>query len=113
MRRSDWDATSWETQMVRAEIDLKAVTPAFIHVEPRGVAEFRVSSLRGMLRYWTRALWGAHASNLQELFKRESDLWGRTDRSSRVRIWSKNGLPKSDASSSLLPHYRDQRASRS
>lgn len=91
--------------MVRAEIDLKAVTPAFIHAEDGGTAEFRVPSLRGVLRYWTRALWGAHEQNPEALFKEESKLWGRTDQPSRVRIWSKTVPPISRTTSFLLPHY--------
>jgi CRISPR type III-B/RAMP module RAMP protein Cmr1 len=96
--------------MEKATIEFKAVTPAFIHREPGGEAEFRIPSLRGVLRFWTRAVYGPFR-DLQRLFEEEAKLWGKTDRASRVRLWIEGETPKENKEFPLLPHYTGKQAS--
>lgn len=37
----------------------------------------RAASVRGHLRFWWRALYASHCANAEELYERESALWGR------------------------------------
>lgn len=93
-------------------VHLQTSTKAFIHgaaireaqkkAPDDNALEFRVASLRGVLRYWTRALVGPACAKPEQVFERESDLWGNTERASRVRISAQPGL--SPKSSVLLPH---------
>jgi CRISPR type III-B/RAMP module RAMP protein Cmr1 len=92
--------------MEKATIEFKAVTPAFIHRESSGEAEFRIPSLRGVLRFWTRAVYGPFR-DLQRLFEEEAELWGKTDRASPVRLWIEGETLKNNDNDKfpLLPHY--------
>ncbi|GFP41767.1 hypothetical protein HKBW3C_00893 [Candidatus Hakubella thermalkaliphila] len=71
--------------MVEVPVTLKFVTPAFIAGQDnRNSSEFRVPSLKGLLRFWWRAF---HAYlTTQELFKAESDIFGDTEQRAKVSI---------------------------
>ncbi len=72
---------------MHASITLELVTPAFIGgAEPRGKPEFRIPSLRGALRYWWRALFGAGVEDWTTLLQKESELFGSTDKASAVQL---------------------------
>lgn len=98
--------------MKSTTVHLETSTTAFIHgaairesskkTPDDNALEFRVASLRGVLRYWTRALVGPVCQNADQVFERESNLWGSTKRASRVRISAQPSL--SPKSSLLLPH---------
>ncbi|HYS38366.1 MAG TPA: RAMP superfamily CRISPR-associated protein [Pseudonocardiaceae bacterium] len=61
-----------------ADLTLNLVTPTFLGVPPGLDGQlFPVGSLRGVLRYWLRALVGAHVGNgLGELARAESEVFG-------------------------------------
>nr|WP_321500827.1 type III-B CRISPR module RAMP protein Cmr1 [uncultured Dethiosulfovibrio sp.] len=47
----------------------------------------RGTAIRGHLRFWWRATCGRKFSSSQELYHRESQIWGDTEKASSVRIW--------------------------
>ncbi|NCC97759.1 MAG: type III-B CRISPR module RAMP protein Cmr1, partial [Synergistales bacterium] len=47
----------------------------------------RGTAIRGHLRFWWRATCGREFSSSQELYHRESQIWGDTEKASPVRIW--------------------------
>ncbi|HXG59808.1 MAG TPA: type III-B CRISPR module RAMP protein Cmr1 [Planctomycetota bacterium] len=104
--------------MGKATIEFKTVTPAFIHREPpgkaerepRGEAEFRIPSLRGVLRFWTRAVYGPFFGNPKELFRKESELWGKTEWASRVRLRVDGVTPEETRQHPLLPHSPERKS---
>lgn len=49
-------------------------------------AEIRAASLRGLMRYWERALVGGIESTLNKVQEREQSLFGSTDRGSEVIV---------------------------
>jgi hypothetical protein len=70
-------------------------TPCFLGQDPPDLERdnelhkrsFPVASLRGVLRYWFRALVGAHLDNTDDLYRVESQVFGRA---------GKRGQPDSD-----------------
>lgn len=65
--------------MQRISISLETVTPMFLGgSEPRGTPELRPASFRGALRFWLRALLGAHLgdSALDALRAEETKVFG-------------------------------------
>jgi CRISPR-associated protein Cmr1 len=59
------------------EITYKVVTPLFCGGARGDVAEVRVPSVKGVLRWWWRALaWSRHGDDLDELHGREASLFG-------------------------------------
>lgn len=67
------------------QVVLKFVTPAFIAgYDNRNSAEFRISSLKGLLRFWWRAY--QNFSDTTELYDNESRIFGNTERRSKVSI---------------------------
>ncbi len=81
----------------RILLKLETVTPLFLGgADPRGAPELRAASVRGALRFWLRALLGGAIgdSNLDELRKAESAVFGSTDTGTspvvvRVRVEGK------------------------
>lgn len=79
--------------MYEAVFELETVTPLFMRGADQGKAEFRSASVKGVLRWWFRAL--AHAvllGNVDEneaismIKDRESELFGSTGRKSKVLV---------------------------
>lgn len=52
----------------------------------RGDPELRASSIRGILRYWLRAVLGSKGLNPTQLYKEESEILGNTEQGSRVNL---------------------------
>jgi CRISPR type III-B/RAMP module RAMP protein Cmr1 len=52
----------------------------------RAEPELRASSLRGILRYWLRAVIGAHTRAVSQVYAQESAILGSTDMGSRVNM---------------------------
>jgi CRISPR-associated protein Cmr1 len=71
-------------------VKLQTITPMFGgSAETRQVDPnhpIRAASVRGHLRFWWRATVGAQCSTLQELFDKESELWGNTKKHGKVRV---------------------------
>jgi len=70
------------------QVTLETVTPLFLGgSNPRGEPELRAASFRGALRFWFRALLGGVLGNRpEEIFKRESEVFGGTDYASPVVV---------------------------
>lgn len=68
-------------------LTLEALTPLFLSGADQEDAEIRVPSLRGVMRYWFRAMMGGIlGGNVQEIRKYESKVWGETQQASQVSI---------------------------
>lgn len=52
----------------------------------RAEPELRASSIRGMLRYWLRAVLGAQYPSSSAVYEKESAILGSTETGSRVRV---------------------------
>lgn len=74
---------------------IKIVTPVLGGGYENGSSDtltpVRSSAIRGMLRWWWRATMGAACKDSLELHARESDIWGATDRQSKVFLEVTNG----------------------
>jgi CRISPR-associated protein Cmr1 len=83
----------------------RVLTPMFLGgSDPDDDPEFRPPSLRGMLRYWYRALLGARGvSDHESLLEKAGEVFGTTNKASpiRVRITS-DGKPDTNAPAELL-----------
>ncbi|MBD2843610.1 type III-B CRISPR module RAMP protein Cmr1 [Paenibacillus sp. IB182496] len=92
--------------VVTQTYNLKLLTPAAIHgAKPKEKAEFRVTSLRGVLRYWWRA--SSAALELKNLKDQESCYFGGIDRESGGKSSIRFQLQQhvnSLVQSELLPH---------
>jgi len=55
----------------------------------------RPSSVRGHLRFWWRATRGSQIETTEELYRRESEIFGNTETPSRVKIWVTSECPTS------------------
>lgn len=72
-----------------AKITLEAITPLFLGgADPAGLPEMRAASVRGLLRFWWRALAGGAlgSANLRALHKAETDVFGSTDSASPIVV---------------------------
>jgi CRISPR-associated protein Cmr1 len=68
--------------------------------------ELRAQSIRGQLRYWLRAIIGAQTDRLNEVWDRESAVFGSAGQGSvvSVRVFAPLGRPLKTASVPMLPH---------
>jgi len=84
---------SWTTLTLRVE------TPLFGGDDPqsdRTGSPIRVPSIRGVLRYWFRAVAGAHGiTDKEPLWKEERAVFGSTDHPSPIRLRISEGPPAS------------------
>ena len=70
---------------------MEVITPLFLSGAKQQEVELRPTSIRGMLRYWYRALLGGIGiTDIKKLKELESKLWGKEDRGSAVGIKVKN-----------------------
>ena len=73
--------------MREIEIKIEFITPAFIGgVDNKNISEFRISSLKGLLRFWWRVY--QQYNSEEELYKKESQIFGDTDHKSTFSISS-------------------------
>ncbi|KUJ95953.1 MAG: CRISPR-associated protein TM1795 family protein [Desulfonauticus sp. 38_4375] len=66
----------------KKEYNIEVVTPMFLGGAEINKAELRVPSIKGMLRFWWRATCGIE--DIEELYEKESELFGNTDIKSNV-----------------------------
>jgi len=83
MARSLPDAPKWDEPKPAGKqitLHLKTITPMFGGgFEPREtdpISPVRAAAIRGHLRFWWRALYGAAFENAEQLFAAEEKLWG-------------------------------------
>jgi len=69
---------------------VRVLTPLFLSGNDQTTAEVRGPSMRGLMRYWYRALIGgiigAHRQTLPQVKAAEADLFGATDKGSAVAV---------------------------
>ncbi len=66
---------------------LKVLTPMFMGgADPRGEPELRAASIRGAMRFWFRVIAGAVTSDPREVYKLESEVFGNTEKRSKVVV---------------------------
>lgn len=93
--------------LAELKLTLQAASPWFLFgANPRRQPELRAASIRGQLRYWLRALIGAQTTNLSELWKQETAVFGSTGNASPVSVYI---LPQKVKESdvlkvNMLPH---------
>ncbi|HVB61436.1 MAG TPA: type III-B CRISPR module RAMP protein Cmr1, partial [Ktedonobacteraceae bacterium] len=70
--------------------DVETITPLFLAGADQETAELRAPSFRGVMRYWLRALVGGmvgtDAKGLESVKKKETEVFGATDRGSTIAI---------------------------
>lgn len=69
----------------RREFEVKVITPLFLGGADPKKAELRPMSIKGMLRFWWRALYGTN--NLRDMKERESELFGSTEQKSSFSLY--------------------------
>jgi len=73
--------------MYEATFDLEAITPIFMRGADQRKAEIRASSIKGLMRWWFRALAGNYFGNdVAGLKRSEEYVFGSTKRRSRVVV---------------------------
>jgi len=73
--------------MHEAKIRLKAISPLFMRGADQGKAEFRSASVKGVMRWWFRALAGNYLASIDELREIEGSFFGSAGgRKSRVLV---------------------------
>jgi len=80
--------------MEKLTLTLETITPLFLSGNDQNAVEFRAASIRGQLRYWYRALLGGvltpyysqQGDLVKEIHEREREIFGTTDRGSRVFV---------------------------
>lgn len=68
------------------ECRVDIISPMFISGTDKNAPELRAPSVRGQLRYWLRALLGAHISQPRQLWDAESQVFGSTAQGSQVLV---------------------------
>ena len=82
------------------QFDVEVVTPMFLGGANTTDAELRVSSIKGMLRFWRRATCGIES--LDEMKQEEAKIFGSTDQKASFSM-SLEGLNNTKAINSNLP----------
>jgi len=70
----------------KVDFEIEVVTPMFMGGAEKENAEFRASSLKGVLRYWWRIANGYNYNSSKEMYKEESRIFGNTDSASCFKI---------------------------
>lgn len=72
------------------DYEIELITPMFgggvVGGQPDPSFPIRGTSIRGHLQFWWRATAGARFQNAHELFERQKEVWGSTDRASPVEV---------------------------
>lgn len=91
--------------MTQIEATFRVATPMFCGgAAPESNAELRLSSFKGVLRFWWRALaWSRLSGDLERIHKEESDLFGSADGGqSRVLMRLRTKAPRQIVKRKLL-----------
>lgn len=70
----------------KLEFECEVITPMFLSGANQNECELRPASIKGALRFWWRAICGINYGDLEELKKAESDLFGSTEKKSKLKI---------------------------
>ncbi len=77
----------------RSVIKLKTITPLFMYGATDQRAEIRAASIKGIMRWWWRAV--KAYNNTEKLFNKESEIFGFADSGAskvRLEIWPSYGV---------------------
>ncbi len=81
--------------MYRAEFTLEAVTPIFMRGADQTKAEIRAASIKGLMRWWFRALAGSYfGDDIAGLRKAEEYVFGSTKQRSKVVVEVESPEPR-------------------
>jgi CRISPR type III-B/RAMP module RAMP protein Cmr1 len=84
--------------MAQLRLTVQTITPLLMYgadnkevkiagkIQSQENPEIRASSIRGILRYWLRAVIGGHTSVLSDVYKAESAILGSTEQGSKIRV---------------------------
>ncbi len=73
--------------MYHATFTLESITPIFMRGADQGKAEIRASSIKGLMRWWFRALAGSYfGDDVEGLREAENFVFGSTERKSHVSV---------------------------
>ncbi len=75
--------------MIKVEMTLETITPLFMGGRTTEVAEIRISSFKGVWRWWWRALGGGF-EDYKQLKQQEDEIWGNTKRAGKVYFYLDN-----------------------
>ena len=91
---------------MKTTFKLKVLTPMFMGgADPEGEPELRPASIRGAMRFWFRAIAGAVTNKPEDVYRLESEVFGNTERKSKVVVRVKTKLADRDwGQFKLLPH---------
>lgn len=93
--------------MYKATFELKAITPVFMRGADKKRAEIRAASLKGLLRWWFRALAGCYyGSDYDGLRAVESDVFGSTEKRSKITI---EVQPSGEPKALITDVYKDKK----
>ncbi len=73
--------------MYHATFTLESITPIFMRGADQGKAEIRASSIKGLMRWWFRALAGSYfGDDVEMLRKAENEIFGNTGNRSKIVV---------------------------
>ena len=87
---------------------MRLVSPAFVAGADKNKPEMRAASIRGQLRYWLRATVGASTDSLDDVWKRESAVFGSTGGGSTVSVRAFRDSPAKIDDYPMLPHRTNE-----
>ncbi|MBI5749400.1 MAG: type III-B CRISPR module RAMP protein Cmr1 [Nitrospinae bacterium] len=94
----------------RITFEIETITPMFLAGANQGTAELRAASIKGLLRFWWRAL--QSESDIEKLRNRESQIFGSSDEkmgggsSFSVRVITNGGLKPTKNKFPPNPQYQ-------
>lgn len=98
--------------LLKTEFTCEVLTPMFLSGVDQKTCELRAASLRGVLRYWYRALLGGQGvTDLGDLKKCEAAVFGSTEAASPVsiRVVPVDNLAQKTKPPSALPNWDTKR----
>jgi CRISPR-associated protein Cmr1 len=88
--------------MQKVTFDCEIITPMFMAGAKTSTPEIRPPSIKGMMRFWWRAVKGIE--NAEDLFNQEKDIFGSTEKKSPFLIRVVTSTQLSQDKFSPLPH---------
>ena len=89
----------------------ESVTPMFMYGADGTTPELRPASIKGIMRFWWRAINGN--LSLEELKKQENEIFGSTNKKSSFIIYPIEIIEDEDYLISLTPHHNEKYCSES
>ena len=84
--------------------ECETITPMFMHGADGKTPELRPASIKGVMRFWWRAINGN--LSLEELKKQEGEIFGSTEKKSKLIIYPIEIIKEEDYKISLTPHHK-------